>query len=246
MHSLNRRVSQAIFAVPFLSLRCSFGLSFLTAFSFHQDSVWRWIWSGNFRLADWKSKLLHDIKPTPEKIHLLCKKLYARLCSGGGLGRSSPAWSLGSTLRSMTSLFHWLLCSLCISNILLIVSNMLESLGALEVMWMRMNLEQLRRLALFCANEAQMIQKLQVELPGYLALLPIFFVSSHVFLSTTVLITVAITIERYQVEHTIFFSASLVIHITLLITCPTIIAIYQIKHVSPSCHIQTNITAIIT
>ena len=146
----------------------------------------------------------------------------------------------------MASLFHWLLCSLCIANILFIVSNMLESLGALEVMWMRMNLDQTRRLALFCANEAQMIQKLQVELPGYLALLPIFFVSSHVFLSTTVLITVAITIERYQVEHTIFFSASLVIHITLLITCPTIIAIYQIKHVSPSCHIQTNITAIIT
>ena len=32
----------------------------------------------------------------------------------------------------------------------------------------------------------------------------------------------------------------------VLITCPTIIAIYQIKHVSPSCHIQTNISAIIT
>ena len=110
----------------------------------------------------------------------------------------------------MASLFHWLLCSLCISNILLIVSNMLESLGALQVMWMRMNLDQLRRLALFCANEAQMIQKLQVELPGYLALLPIFFVSSHVFLSTTVLITVAITIERYQVEK-IFFSTSFVV-----------------------------------
>ena len=122
---------------------------------------------------------------------------------------------------------------------------MLESLGALEVMWMRMNVDQTRRLALFCANEAQMIQKLQVELPGYLALLPIFFVSSHVFLSTTVLITVAITIERYQVEK-IFFSTSLVIHITVLITCPTIIAIYQIKHVSPSCHIQTNISTVIT
>ena len=160
MHSLNRRVSQAIFAVPFLSLRCSFGLSFITAFSFHQNRlqscVWRWIWSGNNRMADWKSKLLHDIKPTPEKIHLLCKKLYARLCSGGGLGRSSPAWSLGATPRSMTSLFHWLLCSLCISNILLIVSNMLESLGALEVIhtWWGWMLTKLRRLALFCANQA--------------------------------------------------------------------------------------------
>ena len=39
----------------------------------------------------------------------------------------------------------------------------------------------------------------QIEVPGYLVLLPVFFVSSHVFLSTTVLITVAITIERYQV-----------------------------------------------
>ena len=35
--------------------------------------------------------------------------------------------------RSMASPFHWLLSCLCISNILLIVSNMLESLGALEV-----------------------------------------------------------------------------------------------------------------
>ena len=40
---------------------------------------------------------------------------------------------------------------------------------------------------------------IKVEMPGYLILLPAFFVSSHVFLSTTVLITVAITIERYQV-----------------------------------------------
>ena len=84
MHSLNRRVFQVFFAVHFLFSKCSFGLSFITAFSFHQDSVWRWIWSGNFRLADWKSKLLHEIKPPPEKIHLLCKKLYAGLCSGGG------------------------------------------------------------------------------------------------------------------------------------------------------------------
>ena len=45
----------------------------------------------------------------------------------------------------------------------------------------------------------QMITQIQVEMPGYLILLPAFFVSSHVFLSTTVLITVAITIERYQV-----------------------------------------------
>ena len=34
----------------------------------------------------------------------------------------------------MASLFHWLLCCLCISNILLIISNMVESLGALEVL----------------------------------------------------------------------------------------------------------------
>ena len=45
----------------------------------------------------------------------------------------------------------------------------------------------------------QIITQIQVEMPGYLILLPAFFVSSHVFLSTTVLITVAITIERYQV-----------------------------------------------
>ena len=32
----------------------------------------------------------------------------------------------------------------------------------------------------------------------------------------------------------------------VLITCPTIIAIYQIKHVSLPCHIQTNISTIIS
>ena len=52
----------------------------------------------------------------------------------------------------------------------------------------------------------QMITQIQVEMPGYLILLPAFFVSSHVFLSTTVLITVAITIERYQVVISITFS----------------------------------------
>ena len=98
----------------------------------------------------------------------ICSAKSFMLDSVQGLVRSSPAWSLGSTLRSMASLFHWLLCSLCISNILLIVSNMLESLGALEVMWMRMNVDQTRRLALFCANEAQMIQKN----PGRVAWLP--------------------------------------------------------------------------
>ena len=45
---------------------------------------------------------------------------------------------------------------------------------------------------------------IQVEMPGYLIFLPAFFVSSHVFLSTTVLITVAITIERYQVIITMY------------------------------------------
>ena len=35
--------------------------------------------------------------------------------------------------RSMTSLFNSLLSSLCMSNILLILSNMVESLGALQL-----------------------------------------------------------------------------------------------------------------
>ena len=43
-------------------------------------------------------------------------------------------------IRSMASLFHWLLCCLCISNILLILSNMVESLGALEVVMLSMML----------------------------------------------------------------------------------------------------------
>ena len=90
----------------------------------------------------------------------------------------------------MASLFHWLLCCLCISNILLIISNMVESLGALEVI-------------LFMITIMMLMIMMQVRMPGYLIIFPAFFVSSHVFLSTTVMITVAITIERYQVNNDI-------------------------------------------
>ena len=103
------------------------------------------------------------------------------------------------TTRSMASLFHWLLCCLCISNILLILSNMVESLGALEVAIM-MTMVSMTMMTLEMVSTTMMTMVIiKVEMPGYLILLPAFFVSSHVFLSTTVLITVAITIERYQV-----------------------------------------------
>ena len=104
-----------------------------------------------------------------------------------------------TTTRSMASLFHWLLCCLCISNILLILSNMVESLGALEVAIM-MTMVSMTMMTLEMVSTTMMTMVIiKVEMPGYLILLPAFFVSSHVFLSTTVLITVAITIERYQV-----------------------------------------------
>ena len=114
-----------------------------------------------------------------------------------------------TTTRSMASLFHWLLCCLCISNILLILSNMVESLGALEVAIM-MTMVSMTMMTLEMVSTTMMMLEMvsttmmtmviiKVEMPGYLILLPAFFVSSHVFLSTTVLITVAITIERYQV-----------------------------------------------
>ena len=99
--------------------------------------------------------------------------------------------------RSMASLFHWLLCCLCISNILLILSNMVESLGALEVAIIII-MNKAIMMAMVSTTMMTMVI-IKVEMPGYLILLPAFFVSSHVFLSTTVLITVAITIERYQV-----------------------------------------------
>ena len=126
----------------------------------------------------------------------------------------------------MASLFHWLLCCLCISNILLIISNMVESLGALEVLAIIMTTMIMIMIMIFTDDDSVHVDyidngatvmvsmvmlmmvsmmmtmvKLQVEMPGYLIFLPAFFVSSHVFLSTTVLITVAITIERYQVYH---------------------------------------------
>ena len=101
------------------------------------------------------------------------------------------------TTRSMASLFHWLLCCLCISNILLILSNMVESLGALEVAIIII-MNKAIMMAMVSTTMMTMVI-IKVEMPGYLILLPAFFVSSHVFLSTTVLITVAITIERYQV-----------------------------------------------
>ena len=192
---------------------------------------------------DWKSKLLHEIKPPPEKIHLLCKKLYAGLCSGGG--------------QILTSMITWINTQvdgvpLPLAPLLLVhLQHPPHRQQHARVSWRPWgdvdedecwpNSTSCLVLCKWGSNDP----KIQVELPGFLVLLPIFFVSSHVFLSITVLITVAITIERYQVEK-IFFSTSLVIHITVLITCPTIIAIYQIKHVSPSCHIQTNISTVIT
>ena len=99
--------------------------------------------------------------------------------------------------RSMASLFHWLLCCLCISNILLILSNMVESLGALEVAIIIIMNTTIMMTMVSTRMMTMVITK--VEMPGYLILLPAVIVSSHVFLSTTVLITVAITIERYQV-----------------------------------------------
>ena len=109
------------------------------------------------------------------------------------------------TTRSMASLFHWLLCCLCISNILLILSNMVESLGALEVAiiiimntTIMMTMVSTTMMTMVSTRMMTMVIT-KVEMPGYLILLPAVIVSSHVFLSTTVLITVAITIERYQV-----------------------------------------------
>ena len=126
----------------------------------------------------------------------------------------------------MASLFHWLLCCLCISNILLIISNMVESLGALEVLAIIMTTMIMIMIMIFTDDDSvhvdnvdngatamvsmvmlmmvSMMMTIQVEMPGYLIFLPAFFVSSHVFLSTTVLITVAITIERYQVIITMY------------------------------------------
>ena len=105
----------------------------------------------------------------------------------------------------MASLFHWLLCCLCISNILLILSNMVESLGALEVAiiiimntTIMMTMVSTTMMTMVSTRMMTMVIT-KVEMPGYLILLPAVIVSSHVFLSTTVLITVAITIERYQV-----------------------------------------------
>ena len=102
-------------------------------------------------------------------------------------------------IRSMASLFHWLLCCLCISNILLILSNMVESLGALEVAIIIIIMVYKAIMMAMVSTTMMTMVIIKVEVPGYLILLPAFFVSSHVFLSTTVLITVAITIERYQV-----------------------------------------------